>query len=215
MNIRRFIIMLFVVFIPIRVNAQQKDTTKFEPYTYLWLEGQVAMERSEVRMNKPVISQGVSTLTFGHQASPLVGVVATVAHAYTKDAEGWSEATIGWSLATSGGLAVSAGPAIEQVGKEYHGRARLNMFYDHESSASFLYGQLDVGQGQSWYWVDGALFIHKVVGIGFLVQMPDLGIGPKLELRMGNHFSVWGAGVRQPDTKLEYGVFGIRLKMGN
>lgn len=211
MNIQNTFFMLIALLVPLAVEAQ-KDTTKFEPYTFVWLEGQAAVPKSELGLKKPVIQQSVSTLTFGHQASQGVGVVATLAHANTLDSEAWNEVTLTWSVATKSGLSVSAGPAIEQVGKVYHNRGRVNFFYDHEASASFLYGQLDAGQGTSWWWVDGAIFIKKFVGVGVLAQMPDLGVGPKLELRMGNHVSIWGAGLRQPDTKVEYGVFGLRLK---
>ncbi len=154
--------------------------------TYFWVEPQVALEKSTD--SQLVTGEHFTNVSFGHQQSPKLGGWAQFALGNF-----WGEAAAGYSVMVSDELQIGAG-----IGKELKGekpwRVRLNAYYDHAKSGSFVYVQWDGDRNSSWIWAD-ATRMHGHFGLGLLVQMPDGGVGPKAEFRFGQHLGLWVAPV--------------------
>lgn len=159
--------------------------TTAEAQTYLWVEPQVALEKSA---NQVETGEHFANVSFGHQWSPKLGIWLQSAHGNL-----WGETAMGPSFSLTPELQVGVGVGIEHFEPKPL-RLRLNAYYDHERSGSFVYIQYDFGKDSSWIWAD-ATAMHKQFGLGVLLQMPDAGIGPKFEVRAGQHLGFWVAPV--------------------
>lgn len=198
---------LLVLLAPVSVSGQKTDTSKFSPSSFLWLEPQVSTTPDYNHR------EAIITLSYGHQFKRGLGIMASLAHSRTTDQPHWTEGVVAWSIEPVNGLDLSVGPGFEvNQGGRPQLRGRMNMNMESDQYHHFLYTQLDLGKGDKWYWIDGAYFIGSQIGVGVLVQMPDLGYGPKIEIRSNDKFSWWIADTFEPQKKLWYASFGLRIK---
>lgn len=175
--------------------------------TYLWLEPQVAVEKNVIGKTKT--GEYFGTVSFGYQKSRWLGIFIQSSHGNI-----WGETVIGPSFQIAEGLNVSLAVGVEHY-TPHPIRGRFNAFYDHEASGSFAYVQFDTGKGSNWVWADATRMFKKKVGIGFLAQMPGGGVGPKLELRHGDHLALWVAPVHEWNEKTTRVLTGMRIMFGN
>ncbi|HEY4528511.1 MAG TPA: hypothetical protein VJJ48_01650 [Candidatus Paceibacterota bacterium] len=167
----------FLLFVCLAVFAPEAQAQS----TYLWFEPQVAVEKE---------GEYFGTISFGHQKSPWVGLFAQTSHGNL-----WGETAFGPTFAPAEGLSFGVGMGVEHYAP-HPIRLRLNAYYDHVATGSFLYAQFDTGKDSSWVWLD-AVRMYGHVGVGAFVQMPSAGVGPKVELRFRDHVGVWVAPVYQ------------------
>lgn len=198
-----------------------------EAQTYLWFEPQLAIDRL-----KPVtltseswatdmegrevnhqtyteelgrIGNSYATLTFGHLWKPHLGIMMQTAHGTD-----WGETVIGPAFSPAKGLVISPAVGIEHLEPNLL-RFRLHVDYDHEGSGSFLYSIFDTDRESRWIQIDAAYMFNSRVGLGTYIEMPGIGAGPKLELRLGNHVGFWAAPVYEWREKKARFAMGGRL----
>ena len=161
---------------------------------YLWFEPQVAAEKR---------GEYFGTLSMGQKLSPRFGLFLQSAHGNL-----WGETVFGPTLSLTPGLEVGAGIGVEHYTPRLL-RLRLNSYYDHERTGSFIYTQIDFGKTGNWVWADGTrMFGH--VGIGGLLQMSGGGVGPKFEVRVGK-IAFWVAQVYEWKEKEVRVLVGTRF----
>lgn len=172
-----------------------------EAQTYLWFEPQGTLERVE---DETKTGEYFGNLSFGHQWKPWLGVFIQSAHGNL-----WGETAAGPSFQLNDEFNFGVGIGIEHFAPKPL-RLRLNAYYDDAQTGSFAYFQYDVGNDSSWIWAD-ATRMHKWFGLGVLLQMPDAGVGPKLEVRAGKHVGIWVAPVYDWQAEVVRTLVGGRL----
>lgn len=176
--------------------------TTAQAQTYFWVEPQVALEQGEANVET---GESFANLSFGHQWSPKWGIWLQTAHGNL-----WGETAVGPSFQLSDQLNVGVGIGIEHFEPKSL-RLRLNAYYD-APSGSLLYIQYDRGKDSSWVWADATL-LRRWLGLGVILQMPDAGVGPKVEFRMGKHLGIWVAPVYDWESDVIRTLVGGRIML--
>ena len=168
---------------------------------YAWFEPQVAIEKSGA--NKATTGEFFGTISMGQKLSPRFGLFLQSAHGNL-----WGETVFGPTLSLTPELEVGAGIGIDHYAPRLM-RLRLNSYWDHQRTDSFIYTQIDFGKTGNWAWMDGAR-MFGAIGIGGLLQMPGGGVGPKVELRVGK-VGFWVAPVYEWEEKTTRMLVGSRF----
>lgn len=181
--------LVFTIIMLATIPGVSSAQVKPKPWFGL-VETQVAMEGGSK------ISQGLFSLTANYQPSRFGFIITTDHQRFFDDGSNWGETTAGLSLATEKkDLVFSVGPGYDYQAKTIRGRA--NLYYKNKAR-HFIYGQFDIGRDGTWWWIDGVAFLSPHFGFGFLGQMPDLGIGPKIQVRAHPQISFAVAGLKDP-----------------
>ncbi len=176
------IIIIFLHLFATKANGQEVMT----PYTYVEFYPQIAIEKGGG--GETQVGDFFGSLSLIRQTGPGLGLFFESAHGRY-----WGETVLGpafqvgsWNLSVAGGFEHFAPRKM---------RGRFNAYYDEEETGSFLYLEVGVGQSGHWGSVDAVRMFTKNIGAGILAQAPDAGVGPKVEVRVGNHLGFWVAPV--------------------
>jgi hypothetical protein len=194
------VLIVIIVLITGCGKAEAQTTKPFEAYTYFELQPQIAVEKGGKKTG-----DHFTTIQILHQRKRWLGLFVETAHG-----NNWGETAIGPSFQVTHELNVSVAAAVSHYENEGL-RGRFNAYYDSEKTGSFVYAEAGVGKYDSWVAIDAVRMLGKNVGLGAILQMPGGGAGPKLDLRVNDHFRFWAAPVYEWKEKNFRVLVGARL----
>jgi hypothetical protein len=185
-------------------------TAEAQTDKWAWVEGQCLVQANEAGETKATPCFGVVTANIQKNAG--LGFLIQSGHGNE-----WRETVIGPSVKFGSETLFSVGFGIEHD-KPNHRRARLALYWDDEETGSFIYIEadsrlknVDEDGFDRWINVEAVRMFNEKFGVGIFAEMPDTGIGPKIEYRPHEKLGIWAFTGYDWQAKKIRGGIGLRL----
>lgn len=203
----KFLVVFLCLFSASKAEAQttaNAEAKQFERFVYAGFEPQLNIERGED--GKVGVGDRFGAATLIWQKSRWLGVWVESYHGVF-GGEGYGETVVGPSFNPMDNLLITVGVGVENVAP--HGlRGRINAYYEPKSG--FVYAEIGLAREASWINIDAVRMFGRI-GFGGILQMPDSGAGPKVEIRLLDSMRVWYAPVYDWEHKKRRMLVGMRI----